>query len=345
MADKKTGRLRHFREIAVVPLWRLGAYLLVEVVGTALTWRDLLVSPANQQRWGLSVLPHWDWGWWALGSAVVVIATLFEQSYRTRRKTESERDEALASVDDVRVREVEAREHHNRLLERQSAFDPIINAVRARAERPAQGLYDEALVHWIPLATLPFAVPQQEQFEGLDGVWPRWFYDIHLCDGNTQAPSRDPTMSFDPANPQFQDIAGNELVVCRVDWDRSRFEWKWSKNLIPSHRIGLSCEPWNLDALGNYGYLSPEVVERLTQKARFVWSVLRYPIQSLLDAGRIKLWGRKGSVTAPYSAVAADMWPHYEVVDWEAGRAQAQGGELLFSVRAEFVPAASIEPQ
>jgi hypothetical protein len=110
MANAGAGRFRHFQEIVVVPAWRLGAYFVLELVGTVLTWRDLLISKSDQSKWRLDVLPHWDWGFWALGTSAVLLITLFEHSYRVRLKVEGEREAARADADGLKVRQVEASE-------------------------------------------------------------------------------------------------------------------------------------------------------------------------------------------------------------------------------------------
>lgn len=351
MARTGTGRLRHFQEVVVIPTWRLGVYLVAELVGTALTWRDLLIPPRYQSKWHLDVLPHWEWGWWAVGTAFILLVTLFEHSFRVRRKVEEERDAAIQRASNLNMRHVEALERQAEAAETanyqarrtSSGIDAIVKAKREREEMAARGLFPEPFSHWISLAMLPFAIPKQQQFEGFDSVWPLLFYDAHLCDGNVDTSPRDPTMLFDPASPRFQDLSGNDLTVCRVVWDEGRFEWAWVKKHLPSHRMSTTLYPWELGALQRR-YLSPETAQHLEGKAKFVWAILQGPIQPLLNTGKIKLWARKASATAPYSEVTADMWPHYEVTDWGAGRADAPNGEMLFSIRAEIIREAGVIP-
>jgi len=76
-------RASHFSEILLRRAWSLSFAVIFSAFAAAITWRDELLSPETAQKWRvLNMMPHWDWGWWVLISAAVILAILIDGSFR-----------------------------------------------------------------------------------------------------------------------------------------------------------------------------------------------------------------------------------------------------------------------
>ncbi len=95
------GRLKHYHHALIVPAWTFSAFVFFDLVGAFFTYRDLLVSKADQVRWHLDALPHWDWGWWVLGSAAVFLLLILENSFKLIRAVERERDATRDTLKEI----------------------------------------------------------------------------------------------------------------------------------------------------------------------------------------------------------------------------------------------------
>ncbi len=86
-----TARVRHAYEVLVRHAWALGWAAFFGVIGGLITWRDELLPDDIKAKWRvLKMLPHWDWGWWALITAAVMIAIILEASFRIRRENDNQ---------------------------------------------------------------------------------------------------------------------------------------------------------------------------------------------------------------------------------------------------------------
>jgi len=98
------GRFAHLREIAIIPLSRAISYLFVDLVGAAVTWRDLLIPDKTRQAaLGLASWPHFAWGWWALLTGALCCVVIIEGSWRVATRLQGERDRAVADLAAVKT--------------------------------------------------------------------------------------------------------------------------------------------------------------------------------------------------------------------------------------------------
>ncbi len=98
-----TDRAKHFYAIVLRQIWAMAWVTLVTILAAALTWRDEILPPEIAKNWRvpamISMLPHWDWGWWAILSAMLVIAVLIDGSFRINKNLE----EKIAQVTATRA--------------------------------------------------------------------------------------------------------------------------------------------------------------------------------------------------------------------------------------------------
>lgn len=75
------------------------------------------------------------------------------------------------------------------------------------------------------------------------------------------------------------------------------------------------------------------------------WRFLRLEFLHAAQAGLCSIFACPGSPLAPFVLVAYDAFRHFDVVDWQAGIAQAPTGERLFSIHVGLLrdPAAPFE--
>jgi hypothetical protein len=105
-------RFEHRRTVLFKPGW---AFLYVVLLGAPtalLTWRDELLPENLKDEWRvLKMLPHWDWGWWALGISALIILIILESSFRVNRRLKGESSRPPLQIlydiaDDRFVREI-----------------------------------------------------------------------------------------------------------------------------------------------------------------------------------------------------------------------------------------------
>jgi hypothetical protein len=76
-------RAIHFWQIVLKHVFALCFVLLFSAGSAALTWRDELLPPNLAHKWRVpTMMPHWDWGWWVLISAAIILVILIDGSYR-----------------------------------------------------------------------------------------------------------------------------------------------------------------------------------------------------------------------------------------------------------------------
>ncbi len=96
----------------------------------------------------------------------------------------------------------------------------------------------------------------------------------------------------------------------------------------------------------NYKYLDDE--EQRLQKRRLmaiadatgvVWRQIMVPeFNNALEAGQITLYARR-TADGAFQPVPLDVWPNYQITDWETGHAEGPGSSLLLSIHAAPTPA------
>jgi hypothetical protein len=75
--------------------------------------------------------------------------------------------------------------------------------------------------------------------------------------------------------------------------------------------------------------------EPLFSAVESVWDSLVADFRWLAREGRLEIFARVNSPTAPFREVAPDAFEHFEMVEWERGLAESASGERLFSVHAQ----------
>lgn len=67
-----------------------------------------------------------------------------------------------------------------------------------------------------------------------------------------------------------------------------------------------------------------------------VWDSFRGGFDDGVSRSAVGLFGRFENIRAPFEPVAADLWSHYVVKDWESGTAVAADGSHLYSLHANL---------
>jgi hypothetical protein len=100
----------------------------------------------------------------------------------------------------------------------------------------------------------------------------------------------------------------------------------------------VSAHPLQFRDRFSHIYLNPLPVairEPLFSAVESVWDSLVRDFRWLAREGRLEIFARANSPTAPFKEVAPDAFEHFEMVEWERGVAESSSGERLFSVHAQ----------
>jgi hypothetical protein len=80
-------RAEHGCDVLFRPGWAIVSIVVLGLGGALLTWRDeLLPHELKEKLRVLKMLPHWDWGWWAVIVSVLVILLVLEFSFRKAQR-------------------------------------------------------------------------------------------------------------------------------------------------------------------------------------------------------------------------------------------------------------------
>jgi hypothetical protein len=110
-----SGRAAHWREVLFRPTWTIVFVGGFGFVGGLLTWRDELLPDILKEHFRvLKMLPHWEWGWWALVVSFLIIGVILESSYRVTGRLRRENDSA-----DLQKQFIEAQMAHTEELRQQ----------------------------------------------------------------------------------------------------------------------------------------------------------------------------------------------------------------------------------
>ena len=102
MVNIFTARAHHAYQVVVRYVWALVWVVVVGAVGALITFRDELLPDDIKTNWRLlKMAPHWDWGWWVLVVAAVLLCVILEASFRLKREVEIERDGLAGKLDEI----------------------------------------------------------------------------------------------------------------------------------------------------------------------------------------------------------------------------------------------------
>jgi hypothetical protein len=108
-------RAAYWREVLFRPTWAIVFVGGFGFVGGLLTWRDELLPDSLKERFRvLKMLPHRDWGWWALVISLLIICVVLESSYRLNRRLKAEND-----AHDLQKQFIDAQRAHTEELRQQ----------------------------------------------------------------------------------------------------------------------------------------------------------------------------------------------------------------------------------
>lgn len=184
--------------------------------------------------------------------------------------------------------------------------------------------------NWLKLSDAPFELAPRAEYARYTSLWLPLILNHSLPGGREPVGIKiKPRLSQEDAAT----IRGTPLSDPAIVWETRRFKLAWHDD---SWHSMTSFHPWDVRTHDRPKQVSKETWDAICDQSEVAWSLLTRGLADLIAAGKVRVWARNRSATAPFTRLNPDAWAHYKVADWPAGRAVGEGDDRLFSIYIEL---------